>query len=117
MVRGQRYLEIIAEERLVENAGVMGKALLDGLNQLAAGSDLMSNVRGRGMMLAFDLPDGRSRDIFRVLLLENWLVALKCGERSIRFRPMLDLSPADVESALAIVDDSLYDARRDGAQL
>ncbi len=117
MVRGQRYLEIMEEDRLVESAGVMGKALLEGLRQLAAGSDLLSNVRGRGMMLAFDLPDGRSRDIFRGLLLENGLVALKCGERSIRFRPMLDLSPADVENGLAIVADSLYDARRDGAQL
>jgi L-lysine 6-transaminase len=117
MVRGQRYLEIMEEDRLVESAGVIGRALLDGLNQLAADSDLMSNVRGRGMMLAFDLPDGRARDIFRGLLLENGLVVLKCGERSIRFRPMLDLSPADVETALAIVADSLYDARRDGAQL
>ena len=59
MVRSQRYLEIIDEEKLVENAGAMGELLLDGLNELAAGSDLMSNVRGRGMMLAFDLPDGR----------------------------------------------------------
>jgi L-lysine 6-transaminase len=105
------------EDRLVENASVMGEALLAGLTQLAAGSDLLSNVRGRGMMLAFDLPDGRSRDIFRGLLLENGLVALKCGERSIRFRPMLDLSPADMENALAVVADSLYDARKDGAQL
>ncbi|MCX6028732.1 MAG: L-lysine 6-transaminase [Chloroflexi bacterium] len=117
MVRCQRYLEIMEEDRLVESAGVIGQALLDGLNQLAADSDLMSNVRGRGMMLAFDLPDGRGRDIFRGLLLENGLVALKCGERSIRFRPMLDLSPADMETALAIVADSLYDARKDGAQL
>jgi L-lysine 6-transaminase len=117
MVRCQRYLEIMEEDRLVENASVMGEALLAGLTQLAAGSDLLSNVRGRGMMLAFDLPDGRSRDIFRGLLLENGLVALKCGERSIRFRPMLDLSPADMENALAVVADSLYDARKDGAQL
>ncbi len=117
MVRAQRYLEIIEEDRLVENAASMGKLLLDGISQLAARSDLMSNVRGRGMMMAFDLPDGRSRDIFRGLLLENGLVTLKCGERSIRFRPMLDLSPTDVENGLAIVADSLYDARRDGAQL
>jgi len=117
MVRSQRYLEIIAEEELVENAAVMGEALLKGLEQLARGSDLIENVRGRGMMLAFDLPNGRARDIFRGLLLENGLVALKCGPRSIRFRPMLDLTAADVENALAIVEKSLYDARRNGGQL
>jgi L-lysine 6-transaminase len=117
MVRGQRYLEIIAEDGLVENAGQMGQLLLTGLTELAATSDLISNVRGRGTLVAFDLPDGRSRDIFRGLLLENGLVALKCGERSIRFRPPLDLDAATVEHGLAIVEDSLFDARSDGAQL
>ena len=117
MVRGQRYLEIIAEDGLVENAGRMGRLLLNGLNELVRTSDLINNVRGRGTLVAFDLPDGRSRDIFRGLLLENGLVALKCGDRSIRFRPPLDLAAETVEQALAIIKDSLFDARSDGAQL
>jgi L-lysine 6-transaminase len=69
------------------------------------------------MMLAFDLPDPRARDIFRGLLLQNGLIALKCGVRSIRFRPALDLSSDAVEEGLEIVARSLYDARADGAQL
>jgi L-lysine 6-transaminase len=117
MVRSQRYLEIMVEENLLENAASMGRALVEGLEQIAKGSDLISNVRGRGMMIAFDLPDPRSRDIFRGLLLQNGLVALKCGTRSIRFRPMLDLDPASVEEGLALVEQSLYDSRSDGAQL
>ena len=103
MVRAQRYLEIIEEEELVQNARAMGQVLLDGLIVLSADSDLIANARGRGMMLAFDLPDTRSRDIFRGLLLENGLVALKCGVRSVRFRPMLDLDSAAVEEGLEIV--------------
>jgi L-lysine 6-transaminase len=117
MVRGQRYLEIIAEDNLVENAGTMGRALLDGLLKVTEGSDLISNVRGRGMLIAFDLPDPRARDIFRGLLLKNGLVSLKCGVRTIRFRPTLDLDSAAVEEALKIIEDSLYHARRDGGQL
>jgi len=117
MVRCQRYLEIVAEDNLVENAGKMGQVLLDGLTELARGSELISNVRGRGMILAFDMPNGHARDIFRGLLLEKGLMALKCGERSIRFRPMLDLDGASVEEGLAIVECALFDARSDGAQL
>jgi len=117
MVRSQRYLEIIVEDDLLKNAATMGRSLLEGLTEIAGGSDLISNVRGRGMMLAFDLPDGRARDIFRGLLLENGLVALKCGTRSIRFRPMLDLDSVSVEEGLGIVEKSLYDSRRDGGQL
>jgi hypothetical protein len=30
---------------------------------------------------------------------------------------MLDLTAADAENALAVVEDSLYDARRNGGQL
>jgi L-lysine 6-transaminase len=117
MVRSQRYLEIMVEDDLLHNTTIMGKSLLDGLTQITSGSDLISNVRGRGAMIAFDLPDPRARDIFRGLLLENGLVALKCGTRSIRFRPMLDLDASAVEEGLGIVEKSLYDSRRDGAQL
>jgi L-lysine 6-transaminase len=117
MVRSQRYLEIMVEDDLLRNATIMGKSLLEGLAQVASGSDLITNVRGRGMMIAFDLPDPRARDIFRGLLLENGLLALKCGTRSIRFRPMLDLDAPSVDEGLVIVEKSLYDSRRDGAQL
>jgi L-lysine 6-transaminase len=117
MVRSQRYLEIMAEDDLLQNATSMGKALVEGLAQIARGSDLIGNVRGRGMMIAFDLPNPQARDIFRGLLLENGLVALKCGTCSIRFRPMLDLDAPSVEEGLAIVEKSLYDSRRDSAQL
>jgi hypothetical protein len=34
-----------------------------------------------------------------------------------RFRPMLDLSPAEAEEALSIVERALYDARHTGGQL
>jgi len=117
MVRGQRFLEIIEEDGLVENAAAMGRLLLEGMAQIAGQSDLIANVRGRGMFVAFDLPSPRTRDLFRGLLWENGLIALKSGQQSVRFRPMLDLSPAAVEEALGIVEDTLYDARSDGGQL
>ncbi len=117
MVRGQRFLEIIEQQNLVDNAAEMGKLLTDGLRTLAGGSTLLSNVRGRGLMIAFDLPDTVSRDIFRGLLYENGLLALKCGERSIRFRPMLDLPGSAVEEGLAIIEKSLYDARPEAGEL
>jgi len=117
MVRSQRYLEIIAEENLVQNAAAMGELLIDGLTEIAASTDLICNIRGKGMMIAFDLPDARSRDIFRGLLLENGLITLKCGQSSIRFRPALDLDHAAAEEGLEIVARSVFDARSDGAQL
>ena len=40
-------------------------------------------------------------------LLENGLLLLTCGTRSIRFRPALNLSPADADAALDIVRKTL----------
>lgn len=104
MVRATRYLEIIEEENLVENAARMGERLLVGLRDIAAQSaGLLSNVRGQGLMVAFALPDGQQRDALRHALWENGLYALKCGSCSIRFRPTLDVSPEVVDEALKIV--------------
>ena len=51
-------LEIIDEERLVENARVVGEHLLRGLDALQAElGGVMTNARGRGLMIAFDLRD------------------------------------------------------------
>jgi L-lysine 6-transaminase len=103
MVRFARYLEVIEEERLVENARVVGERLRRGLEDVQAGADLMSNARGLGLMIAFDLPDGETRGRVHRKLIENGLLLLTCGPRSIRFRPALNLSAADADAALDIV--------------
>jgi L-lysine 6-transaminase len=108
MVRCGRYLEVIAEEQLVENARAVGEALLRGLQGVQAGlGGLMSNARGRGLMIAFDLPTPELRNAAHRKILDNRLLLLKCGTRSIRFRPPLNLSRAEAEAGLEIVGKSL----------
>ena len=103
MVRFARYLEVIEEERLVENARVVGERLRRGLEEIQAEAAPMSNARGLGLMIAFDLPDGETRAQVHRKLIENGLLLLTCGPRSIRFRPALNLSAADADAALDIV--------------
>ncbi|MGB2965158.1 MAG: L-lysine 6-transaminase [Anaerolineales bacterium] len=108
MVRCTRILEIIEEENLVENAARMGEKMLDGLDAIAAESgEVISNVRGKGLMLAFDLPDQQKRDSMLDLMYENNLLAIKCGEQSIRFRGMLDTPEDVVDQALETVAKSI----------
>ena len=108
MVRSARYLEIIEEDRLLDNARLVGEHLLRGLQQVQAEcSGLMSNARGRGLMIAFDLPTPEQRDRAVKQCFANGLIALKCGVRSIRFRPPLNLTPAEADTALDLVRRSL----------
>jgi L-lysine 6-transaminase len=100
MVRATRYLEIIEEENLVANAYNQGQFLQDGLATLQAHGAPISNIRGKGLMIAFDLADKATRDaaIERGMNLQTLL--LPCGTRSIRLRPHLDVSRVVCEEAL-----------------
>jgi L-lysine 6-transaminase len=100
MVRCARYLQIIVEDRLVDNAAKVGRVFLEGLARLQTEFPRVSNVRGRGLMLALDLPDGEIRENIRRRCWDEGLAVLVCGPRSIRFRPSLTFSEDDTERAL-----------------
>jgi len=111
MTRSTRFLEIIKEDNLIEHTAEMGERMLAGLWTLANNSKaVMTNVRGRGLMIAFDLPDQAQRDASIDRLKENGLYALKSGDRSIRFRGMLDLPVEIIDKSLNIVESSLPSA-------
>lgn len=103
MVRATHCLQIIEHERLVENAADMGRLLLDGLCKLVEEEPLISAPRGRGLMVAFDLPDKACRERFYQGLFESGLLALRSGERAIRFRPALDVCAGDIQEVLALL--------------
>jgi len=94
MVRCRRYVEIIAEENLVENARVVGDFLTAKLEELATEfPGKMTSVRGRGLFIAFDLPDGKTRgQVLSTWLQKHNVMALASGERAIRLRPPLTLT-------------------------
>ena len=105
MVRFGRYLEIIDEDRLLDNARDVGAYLLEELYRVQAERpEQISNVRGRGLMCAFDLPDADKRNEFLKLAFDDGLLILGCGLRSIRFRPVLSVSKQDIDEGFQIVE-------------
>ena len=104
MVRCQRYLEIMAEEKLVENAASVGAHLKRGLETLQSRRpEFLSNARGRGLMCAIDFPDGAARDAVADRVFELGMIILSCGTHSLRFRPPLDVTAAEVDQALDVL--------------
>lgn len=101
MVRATRVLEVIAADRLVDNARTQGAYLLAGLEAIAREfPGRIAQVRGRGLMLAFDCPDHETRHRLLRALRERGLLVLPCGPAGIRLRPFLDLTREDAEVAL-----------------
>ncbi|HRP01024.1 MAG TPA: L-lysine 6-transaminase [Candidatus Kapabacteria bacterium] len=108
MVRSTMYLEIIAEENLVENAANMGLYLLKKMNEIESEyPEFISNIRGKGLFAAFDLPDGNLRKKFISDCYQNGLMILACGERSVRFRPALDINQETIDKGFDIIKQSL----------
>jgi L-lysine 6-transaminase len=109
MVRSRRLLEVIERERLFDRAAATGAWFLAELTELGARfPGLVSNVRGRGLMCAFDLPGGRERDMLLGILREQEKVLLlPSGTRSIRFRPALTISQDELATGRKAIERAL----------
>ena len=104
MVRCERYLEIIEEERLIEHAAEAGTHLLKALERLQGNrEEMFSNARGQGLLCAIDLPSGETRDEVRRKAYDLGLVILPCGNVSLRFRPPLDVTADELDEAVEIM--------------
>jgi L-lysine 6-transaminase len=103
-VRSTHYLRIIEEEKLVQNAAQTGEYFLVQLHALAQKHPIITAVRGRGLMLAFDLPSAVLRDSFWKRAYEIGLLVVRSGERSIRFRPVLDIQTNIIDQAVRLMD-------------
>jgi len=106
MVRFVQEIKIVEREGLVEGAASKGEYLKESLVRLAqrhAGS--MSNVRGMGLYQGFSMQSAKARSQLADLALENEsLLLLPAGSASIRLRPNLSVSMADIDLLIAKLD-------------
>jgi L-lysine 6-transaminase len=112
MVRSRRILEIIEAEGLFDHAAKTGSYLLNELEGLADRHPaLVSNARGRGLMCAIDMPDTGVRDDVITRLRNVQVLVLPCGERTIRFRPALNVTTDELKLGVQAFDDVLDEMR------
>jgi 4-aminobutyrate aminotransferase len=107
-------LETIAllEEKLIENAAVVGSYLLARLHDLAQRHALVGDVRGKGLMIGIDLvrdrqtkqPAVSERDAVVNACFQQGLLVLGCGPSTIRLSPPLIVTREDADTAVDILD-------------
>lgn len=103
MVRSAKILEIIEEDGLCANAAQTGTYLQHCLTELSRSYNQMSNIRGKGLLTAFDFPDAATRDAFVRKGLDHNTMFLGCGEKTIRFRPALIMDKAHIDEGVNIM--------------
>ena len=83
-------LEVIEKESLMQNAEIVGKYLMNELQQIPA----ISNVRGRGLMIGFDVPD-EYKNLKKDLLFKYKIFTGEAKPNVIRLLPSLALKMED----------------------
>jgi acetylornithine/N-succinyldiaminopimelate aminotransferase len=95
-------LEIIEEEKLMGNAVMVGKYLKDELNAIPE----LKNVRGRGLMIGFDVPD-ELKDLKKNLLWEQKIFTGEARPNVIRLLPSLALKRRDAEAFIEALKEEI----------
>ncbi|MDR9770396.1 L-lysine 6-transaminase [Acetomicrobium sp.] len=115
MVRSTRYLEIYRDDNILDYvANIAGPQLFNGLQALGAEfPKLVTNVRGKGLMCAFDLPCPDLRNEFLKKMRERHVLLLACGTRSVRFRPALDIAPEEIDRGLSLAKEALAELSKE----
>jgi len=95
-------LRVLVEEGMIENAAELGAYFLSGLDEIK--SDLIKEIRGKGLMLAVELfPEaGGARDLCKKLMTKG-ILAKDTHENTIRFAPPLVITREEVDWALEII--------------
>jgi L-lysine 6-transaminase len=112
MVRSIHLMRIVEKENLVENAGKVGAHFLKELRDLQSEEPMITGARGRGLFLAFDLPDAKTREEMWKGLFDLGVLTLRSGEQSIRFRPALDVTTGVIDEAMALLRQQCESMRR-----
>jgi acetylornithine/N-succinyldiaminopimelate aminotransferase len=98
-------LDVIDDDRLLARVRVLGDRLWAGLDELRR-ADRLTDVRGRGLMLAADLPQPRAPDVVRAGL-DAGLVLNATGPSTLRFLPPLIVTEKEIDQVLGFLEETL----------
>ncbi len=102
-------LDVIEDEKLVENAAEMGEALIAGLRGLAVSRPRVRDVRGRGLMIGVELftadgrPDAELTAAAQRNAVDEGLLLLTCGTANnvVRLIPPLVVDRDQIDTGVA----------------
>jgi 4-aminobutyrate aminotransferase len=114
MANGIATIQTIKKEKLLTKNTQHGTYLRKGLEELALKNSFVQNIRGLGLMNAFDLPTKKMRDDLVLQLLKQGVIVLGCGKLGIRILPPYVVEKRELDLFLGEVDKALSLCNRKG---
>ncbi len=108
-------LDVVQEEKLTENAADVGARLKGQLEELAASSRMLGDVRGLGLMIGVEMvqdkiskvPAKKETEELMLACFRRGLLVLPCGPNSMRFSPPLNITAEQADTAFEIFAEAL----------
>ncbi|WP_205509437.1 aspartate aminotransferase family protein [Longitalea arenae] len=95
-------VEVIEKENLIQNAATVGQYLMDELKKIKQ----LENVRGRGLMIGFDVPEA-FKDLRKNLLWKHKIFTGEAKPNVIRLLPSLALRKSDADQLLEAIKEEI----------
>jgi 4-aminobutyrate aminotransferase len=114
-------LEVIKEEKLLENANKQGAYALKRLGELKERSEIVGDVRGKGLMIGVELVEDKeskkpaAQKAVQVIV-RSWkrgVAIVTCGASTIRIVPPLTIQREMLDTALDIVEDTIEEVAKE----
>lgn len=101
-------IKTIKKDNLLEHNLKKGEQLRLLLSEIASKHPSITNVRGIGLISAFDLPNPKMRDDLTLEMLKRGVIVLGAGEKSIRLIPPYIINNHDLIAFIDALDKSLH---------
>jgi len=103
-------LEVIEQEKLIDNAATTGNYQVEQLKKIPH----LENIRGKGLMIGFDLPDFL-KDLRKNLLFRQHIFTGEAKPNTIRLLPSLALRKKDADEFLEALEEEIHAMETEGA--
>ena len=113
-VAASAVIDVIKEEKLLENANKQGTYIMKRLNELKEKSEIIGDVRGKGLMIGMEIVESKESkkpapQKVNEIMVRSWkrgINVISCGASTIRIAPPLVITKELVDSALDIIEDT-----------
>ena len=105
-------LEVVVNEKLAENAQQLGETFRSKINELIQKTDLITNVRGKGLLNAIlinDTSESSTAWDICLQLKENGLLAKPTHGNIIRFAPPLVMNEDQLDDCISIIEKTILE--------
>jgi len=121
-VAANAVINVIREERLLENAMLQGKYIMKQLEELEEQSEIVGDVRGKGLMIGMEIVENKETKkpapkMAKEIMIRSWkrgVAVITCGASTIRIAPPLNVTRELVDAAIKIIKDVAKEVEKEG---